>query len=113
MISNGQLAGVGRTLASLLSCGWVVDSRGSTIAWFTSFLWVTSQAMVGRLFGRRRQELPPARSANELTWSATLRFGEAPFTIVTMLDLAASENLCLCGGFLLMEARDLRSNLIA
>ena len=59
--------------------------------------------MVGRLFGRRRQELPPARSANELTWSATLRFRKASSTIATVLDLAAFENLCLCGGFLLIE----------
>ena len=34
-----------------------------------------------------------------------MRFREASFTIVTVLDLAAFENLYLCGGFLLMEAR--------
>jgi len=40
-----------------------------------------------------------------MTWSATLRFRKASFTIATVLDLAAFENLRLCGGFLLMEAR--------
>jgi hypothetical protein len=34
-----------------------------------------------------------------------LRFTATSFTIASVLDLAAFENLCLCGGFLLVEAR--------
>ena len=34
-----------------------------------------------------------------------LRFGEASLTIKIVLDLAAFENLSLCGGFLLVEVR--------